>query len=281
MNPLFPVIAAVLEAASLTLDKFILSMHRMHYQAYIGAGFPLFLCALLALFFIIRPPLTDDMFTGKLLLLLALAVCVALGTNLLYYRALKNDHLNEMQTVDLLFGIPAVLYAKLIFPDEKGVLILLLALVASAAVVWSHWEHHHFRVARRTLPYLLWIVTLAPFSAIATKELLAVWHPVALLLVTYGIATVLLTPYLFRHIRQVPGKAWPFMALTSFLTAISITLYYFSYQNFGVIYTMLIFALQPFLVYFAAFFFLKEQMHRKKIIAFFIILSAIIVAQFA
>ena len=41
MNALLPLLAAFLQASSLTLDKAILSIRRMSYQTYIGFSFPL------------------------------------------------------------------------------------------------------------------------------------------------------------------------------------------------------------------------------------------------
>jgi len=74
-------------------------------------------------------------------------------------------------------------------------------------------------------------------------------------------------------------KALPFLIITNLLTTIAWILYYFSYQISGIIYTVLIFSLQPLLVYAASLIFLKEKFHWKKFAAFMITLAAIIISQ--
>ena len=49
--------------------------------------------------------------------------------------------------------------------------------------------------------------------------------------------------------------------------------------NYKLVYTMLIFSLQPLLVYFASLFFLKEPFHWKKFVAFIVVLASIAAAQ--
>jgi drug/metabolite transporter (DMT)-like permease len=69
------------------------------------------------------------------------------------------------------------------------------------------------------------------------------------------------------------------LLLTNILTSIAWVLYYYSYQVSGIIYTVLIFSLQPLLVYLAGLIFFKEKFNYKKFISFAIILIAIIIAQ--
>jgi drug/metabolite transporter (DMT)-like permease len=63
------------------------------------------------------------------------------------------------------------------------------------------------------------------------------------------------------------------------LTSVAWILFYFSYQRSGIIYTILIFSLQPLLVYLASVFFLKESLYWKKAVAFIVVLLSIAVAQ--
>jgi EamA domain-containing membrane protein RarD len=69
--------------------------------------------------------------------------------------------------------------------------------------------------------------------------------------------------------------------LTNILTSLAWILFFYSVQTSGVIYTVLIFLLQPLLVYLAAVLLLKERPTLKKTIAFAVVLAAIAVADLA
>jgi drug/metabolite transporter (DMT)-like permease len=70
------------------------------------------------------------------------------------------------------------------------------------------------------------------------------------------------------------------LLLTNLFTTSAWILFYFSYQISGVIYTILLFSIQPLLVYGAGIFLLEEKMEKRKLLAFTIVLAAIAIAQF-
>ncbi len=279
MNSIFPIVAAVLQASSFTLDKVILSIRNVTYKTYIGASYPLIFVVTLLIFFIIRPPLPESLFTGRLLGLLLLSVVLQIGTNLIFYRALDHDDLGEIQTIELLRNFPIIIGSSLAFPDERKTSVVLLALIASLAIVWSHWERHHFKFARRTKPFLIWSLSLAPLSAGISKLLLQSWHPVSLELVRAGLVSVILCPLFLGKTRNVSLKALGLLVLTNVLTTIAWILFYFSYQRAGIIYTTLLFSIQPLLVYGAGIVLLKEKLQPKRLAAFAIVLASIVIAQ--
>lgn len=279
MSLIFPVGAAILQATSFTLDKVILSIKRVTYKTYIGISFPLIFLFTLIIFLIFNPPLNFNLFEGKYLWLLLLSIFLIIGSNIIFYRALKHDLLSEMQTIGLLKEIPLIIFAAIIFIDERNFLVIFLALIASASIIWSHWENHHFNVAKKTFPFLLWTIIIAPFAGIISKILLEIWNPISLELIRNGIIAIIFIPLFFKNIKLVPKKAIPFFLLTNLLTTIAWILYFFSYQIMGIVQTILIFSLQPFLVYLSSVFFLKEKFHWKKFTAFIIILVAIILSQ--
>src|SRR3989304_9129060 len=107
-------------------------------------------------------------------------------TNLIFYRALDDDKLGEIQTLDLLHAIPIIIFASIIFADERNFFVIIPALVASFAVIWSHWEHHHFKIAKHTLLFVIWSLSVAPIGAAISKGLFATWNPLSLVLVRAG-----------------------------------------------------------------------------------------------
>lgn len=279
MNAFFPLIAAVISAGGLTFDKVILSVHNVDYRAYLRFGYPVYFGAMVILFLIFSPPLPPELFVGELLALFLASAAVMLVLSITYYRALDDDGLGEVQTLDLLHYIPVVLVSSFLFSDERNMIVVGAALVATGAVFWSHWEHHRVAIAKRTLEFVIWAAVAAPIEAVIAKTLLAYWHPVAFATVRSGVIAVAIFLLFSRHAVRLPAQAMRLSFLPAALSAIAITLYFYSFQQFGIVYTVLLFSIQPLLVYASAVLFLKEKFHLKKAIAFVIVLGAITVAQ--
>ena len=279
MSLILPISAAILQAASFTIDKFTLLIKRVTYKTYIGISFPLAFLFTLIIFLMFKPPLTLELFAGKYLWLLILSIILIIGTNVIFYRALKSDLLSEIQTISLITNIPLIIFAAFIFTDERNILIILLALITIGSVIWSHWEKGHFKIAKKTFPFLVWALIVAPFSGIISKILLEIWNPISLELVRNGAIAFLFIFMFFKSIKSVPKKALPLLLLTNLLTTTAWILYFFSFKILGITQTVLIFSLQPLLVYFSSVYFLKEEFHWKKFAAFIIILVAIFISQ--
>ena len=279
MNFLYPLGAAVLQAASSTLDKVTLSIKKVTYKSYNGISFPLIFLFTLILFLIVKPNLSINQFTPFLIILILVSTIFSIITNLLYYRALKSDLLSEMQTFSLLSHIPLIILTALVFSEERNPIIIILAIISAGFLVWSHYEHHHLKISRKTLPYFIWIMIIAPFGGIISKILLKTFDPISLKLIRDFIIAIVFIIIFLKSIKQTPKKAYLPLILTNILTTIALILYFFSYQKLGIIYTVLIFSLEPLLVYLTSIFLLKEKINLKKIIAFIIILLAIGIAQ--
>ena len=279
MNFLLPVLAAILQASSRTLDKIVLSFRNVGYKTYIGVSFPMIFAITLIIFAIVRPPITVDLFQGHLLFLLILSIGLILLTNILFYRALDHDELGEMETLGLFRGLSIVLFASFIFTDERNPYILIPAVIAGTAVLWSHWEHHKFHLAKNTKWFVIESIFAAPISAATAKILLTAWNPIALEFVRAGTLAILFSPYFFRTSGKLSSKTlYTFIAI-NVLTTFGWIFFFFSFQSSGIVYTLLIFSIRPLLVYMASLIFLKEKFHPKKAIAFAIVLVCIIGAQ--
>jgi len=279
MNFLLPILAAILQAGSFTFDKVVLSIRRVNFKTYMGVSFPLIFLITLVIFLIFRPPLSFELLTGTLGILLIVSIGMTIVTNLIFYRALHDDQLGEIQTIDLLHNIPIIIAASIIFTDERNFAVIVPALIASLAIIWSHWEHHHFTIKKHSLPFLVWSLTAASFGAPIAKALLASWNPISLELIRSGATALILGPLFFRYAKKVPLKGLLILLLTNIFTSIAWILFYFSYQRSGIVYTILIFSLQPLLVYIASVVFLKEPFAWKKAIAFGAVLASIGIAQ--
>lgn len=279
MNFLFPLIASIMQASSFTIDKLVLSAKKITHKQYLGISFPAIAILTLIIFLIFQPPLDFSLFQGKYFLLILLAIALSMASNLIFYNALKHDFLSEIQSIELMRDLPLIIFAALIFPDERNYLRIILALIAGISIIWSHWEKKGFKIAKRTLPLLLWNLVANPFRGIISKYLLETWNPISFQLIINGSIGIIFFFLFFKNIKKTPKKAIPYLMLTNFLTTIAWILYFFSFKQSGIIYTVLIFSLQPLLVYLAGIILYKEKIEAKKLASFAIILAAIILAQ--
>jgi drug/metabolite transporter (DMT)-like permease len=276
MSYILPLFAAVLQAASLTVDKTVLSFRHVSYKVYTGVSFPLLIVIGLFAFVIVRPGFNPAVLVNHNLLFLLLSAAIAVGSNLFYYRALKEDSLGEIQTWTLLAAFPTIMLAGAIFADERHPAVIFAAIIAGAAVAWSHWRRHHFRIAKKTAAFVFWALAIYPFGSLLNKELLAVWHPVSLELVRDAAVALVLVPLFWRQSVKVPAKAFRLLVVTNILTAGAFILQGYSVQRSGVIFTGLVYSLQPLLAYFSSVAFLKEKFDWKKAAAFGVVLASIL-----
>jgi drug/metabolite transporter (DMT)-like permease len=279
MSFIIPIIASILQAGSFTLDKTILSIKRVTHKTYIGISFPLIALITLIIFLIFRPELSLNLFAGKFFWLILASIFIAIITNLLYYNALKSDLLSEMQTISLLRNIPLIIFAAIIFPVERNFFIIFLALIATTSIVWAHWQRGHFQIAKKTLPFMLWTLIAAPFAGIIAKSILEIWNPISFQLIQNSVIGILFLFLFSKNIKHAPIKSIPLLLLTNILSAIAWILYLFSFQISGIVFTVLIFSLQPLLVYISSIIFLKEKIHWKKLTSFIIIIITIALSQ--
>ena len=279
MNFLFPIVAALLQASSATLDKVLLSFKRVDYRVYTGVSFPLLFIITLVIFLVVRPPLSRALFLYHLFFLLLISVAFTTITNLIVYRALKHDRLIEIEAVGLLQVLPIILFSSIVFADERRYAVIVPAVIAALAIIWSHWEHHRFQMNKDTYPLLIWLLVAAPVGAVLSKELLRVWDPISLELVRSFLVAILLYKYFERGFAKITLPIFGLFVLTNLFSSIAWILVFYGYQRIGIIHTMLLFSLQPMLVYFASVMFLKERFHWKKSVAFVVVLFSIATAQ--
>ena len=279
MSFLYPIGAAILQAGSVTIDKLTLKIKNFNYKNYTVISFPLIFIFTLIIFFIFRPPLTLELFKGIYLYLIIATIILGIVTNIIFYKVLKSEHLGEIETITLLNRIPLIIFAGIFFASERNYLNISLAILAALVLVWSHWEKHHFHVAKKTWPFLIWTLAVSPFGGIISKKLLEIWNPISLHLVTSGAEAILFLIMFAGSIRKTPKETFPYLIATNILTTVAWILYFFSFQQSGIVFTVLVFSLQPFLVYLASLILLKEKAHKKKIIAFIVILASITVSQ--
>lgn len=279
MNALIPALAALLQSASFTMDKAVLRLRRVDWRTYTTVSFPLLFFFDAVMFIAFRPPLSWELFAGTIGLFVLATVAISFVTNALYYRALDADYLHELLPWSVVFHIPTLLVTSLLFADERRWAVLIPALVASVAAVWTSMENGSLKIHRKALPFIGWMLVSAPVGTALVKVVLETWHPITLEFVRDGLLAAAFMAFYSHRVQVLGPRAWRFLLATNALSAVAWVLFYTSYQEFGVVFTLLLFSLQPLLTYFMSALFLKEPVTRRKFVGFLIIVASIAAAQ--
>ena len=280
MNAIVSLFGAFLQSTSFTLDKAALRIRNIDWQTYTSISFPLLVVFDALFFIIVHPTVNWTLLGGTGGLFVLVTIAIGFITNTLYYRALDEDYLQEIQTWGVFIGIPTLVINSIIFTDERRLIVLIPAFIATAAATWAHLDKkNRLAIRPKTALFIGFMVLAVPALAAMNKIILQTWNPILLELVRDSSLALVFWLFVSRGIRHVSARAWAFLLLTNIYSSAAWIIYYYSYQHFGVAYTILLFAIQPILVYIFSMLFLREPYMPRKIIAFFIILASIIAAQ--
>lgn len=275
-----PLIAAVLQATSYTFDKAALNVRRIDWKTYTSVSFPLLMLFDALFLFIVRPNIVWSSLGGLPVIFVAVTIVAGFITNALYYRALDDEDLHELQTWGVFIAIPTLIITSVLFTDERNLVVLIPALVATAAVTWSHLgKGHGLAIRPKTVAFIGWMVVATPAMAGMSKVILVTWNPILLELVRDTSLALVFWLAVSKGVSHVNRKAWSYLLATNMCSSAAWILYYYGYQQLGIVHTMLLFSLAPVLTYTFSLVFLREKFLPRRIVAFVIVLASIAAAQ--
>ncbi len=275
-----PLIAAILQATSFTFDKAALNVKRIDWQTYTSVSFPLLMLFDALFLFLIHPTIDWSTLGGLAAIFVAVTIVAGFITNALYYRALDDEDLHELQTWSVFIGIPTIVITSVLFTDERKLAVLIPALIAVAAVTWSHLGNgNKLAVRSKTVAFIGWMSIAAPALAGMNKVILQTWNPALLELVRDSTLALVFWLFVSKGVKHVSGKAWALLLATNVCSSAAWIMYYYGFQRLGIVQTMLVFSLQPILTYVFALTFLGEKFKPRRFVAFAIVLGCIAAAQ--
>jgi len=280
---------AFLNATGVVLNKIVLSRQKVGHRPFIVTLF-----FLLAFFTLLVYPFLgriEGPVLSRYLGLLILVIVIASVYNVLYYHALEKEKLVEWELIVMFSPLVTILFASLFLQVERNLHVIFAGLVASGALVLSHFRRHHlqFDIFQKGLFLYLFLYAL---EAVLIRILLNVYSPVALYFFrTAGVFLCLFLWYLFLAPRfhgeppltfhQWENKHFGWVALISALAVIQMVLIYYAYAGYGIVYTTTVLTFSPILTYLAGVVILKERIKKRMILVAAIILSCIVYANLA
>lgn len=279
-----PILGAFLEAVGMIIEKKILRKKKIDFREYNSYGFLAIILLLIPIIIILNlfyaekfPILLSSLaFSSKSLLILVAIIIISALANLFIFYALKWEKITELEPLRLLQPLFSIILAFFIISAERTLRIdiIIVSLIASAALVFSHLRKHHLSFNKYAISAILGSLFFA-LELILTNLILPYYPP----LVFYFIRCLgicILSFAIFRpKIETIDRKSWKLIFGVSFLWIVYRLLLYSSYLAKGVITTTLLFMLTPVFIYLMSYFYLHEKPNWRNIAAAIIIVACV------
>jgi len=278
-----PFFGAFLEAAGTVLEKKILR-GKMDFKSYNVFSFLAIILVLIPCFLILGHffpllfsfKIQSGALEIKNVLIMSAIILLSILANLFVFYAMKWEKITEIEPIRLFQPLFVIIFAFLLYSSERqtGTSLIIAAVIASLALIFSHVKKHHFRISKYSLAAFLGSVFFAAELAIS-KEILNFYSPMSFYLIRC-LFIFIITYLIFRpKFSSIPNQKWPYVFLVAFIWILYRVLLYFSYETKGIIITTLLFILAPVFIYLLSYFYLKEKPNWRNIIAAIIIILCV------
>lgn len=282
----WPIFGALALATGTILERFVLMKKNITIKFYQSAQFLAIILVMLPLipFFW---GIESDFLNLKNLGIYLLVIILSVLANMFTFFSMKWEKLERLESAKItepLFVILLAFGLSFIFGETlygRNPNVLIPAIVAAAALIFSHIKKHHLKFSKYYLAALIGSFFFAA-ELVASRLILDYFHPITFYFVRCS-GVLLLSLLLFRPKLKVnikPKTSFTILGI-SIIWVIYRVIVYFGYTNLGVTETTLTIMLGPALVYLFAWKFLKEKLTWKNIVAVIVIVASIAYATFA
>jgi drug/metabolite transporter (DMT)-like permease len=275
----FPVLGALALSFTAILEKLALRKRKIPANHLIVA---LFFSAVIIMIplMLIFGKVSSEIFQLKNILILALIIIFAILANICYFYAMKWEKLSNLEPVHLLEPLLVVLFASLFFTSERNTEIIIPAIIAGLALLFSHIKKHHLDFNKYILVGILGSIFYAS-EIMLSKLILEFYNPLGLYffrgLFVLGFMAIIFRPNIFK---EVKGKNRWMILLTGSLWVFYRVLAYYGYMRLGIVFTTLILMLSPVFIYLFSWKFLKEKLEWRNIVSAVVIVLCVLYVLF-
>ena len=274
----FPVIASFLNAVSTYFEKVLFRDKSVKPRNFIPATFFLAFCFTAIFAFPLFGKISPAALSFKNIAIFIGMIILAITANYLYYYGFCREKLSEVEQWLSMSPLVTVILSSIFFASERDPRILVAAILAGIALIFSHAERHKIRIHRGSWA-LFGCIMIGGFEALLIKELLLLYSPVALYTIRIGMVAFF-TMFLFGPpFKQLGKKNTKMIALVSLLWMVIMILTYTSYKNAGLVFTTLVLMLSQVLIYLESIFVFREKLKPRFVLAIFIILACVAYAE--
>ncbi len=277
-----PILSAIGLGAGTTLEKVVLRKRKIGSKIFQAAAFLAIVLVMIPfLYFFWKVDSQALSFTN--ILIMAGVVIGSVLANVFALYALKWDKINHIEParlVEPLFTILLAIVFSFIFGEalyERNMKIIGAALVAGAALIFSHIRKHHLEFNKYFIAAILGSFFFA-LELVVSRLILDYYSPLSFYFIrsffVFVVSFVIFRPKFSR----IDKKArWEILIASAIWVFYRIMLYY-GYIELGVIFTTLILMLGPLFIYLFAWKWLKEKLDWRNITASAIIIASVFYA---
>lgn len=275
---LFASLGALTETAGTLLEKRILK--KIRFQNYQTFGFLAITLVILPFLFFGFWQVSSEAWQFKNLAILGFVIIVSTIANYLTFVGLNRENLTEFEPLRLFQPLFVILLAFLVYTSERttSLKILIPALIASSALIFSHLNKNHLKLNKYALATLFGSLFFA-IELVASKSILQYYNPLSFYLVRCFFVFLLSWMLFHSKLRFTKGLKMQIILIAVIWVAYRFLLYT-GYEIYNVIFTTLMFILAPVLIYLSAIIFLKERPTWRNTVAAIVILICVGYAMF-
>jgi drug/metabolite transporter (DMT)-like permease len=219
----------------------------------------------------------------KNIFIFGLVILFSITANLFTFYSMKWEEVTNLEPAKILEPLFVIILAIFFsfFIDshlfERNLKVIIPALIAAAALIFSHVEKHHLKFNRYFIAAILGSFFFA-LELIISRLILDFYSPTTFYFLRCA-SILVISLVLFRpNFKKLGKKPRIFIFLLGLIWAVYRIVIYWGYRNLGVIFTTLVIMLGPIFIYLLAWRFLKEKINWKNIIASMVIVLCVLYA---
>jgi len=282
MIRLIPILGAAALASGTIFEKIVLKMRKVNIRQYQTLSFLSIVLIMLPFIYFFWKTTPEAFQTKNILIFLLIVVCSVIA-NLFVFYSLKWEKVTNIEPARVLEPLFVIILAVILsfFVDhnlyDRNLKVIIPALIAGAALVFSHIKKHHLSFNKYIIAAILGSFFFA-LELVISRLILDYYSPVSFYFLRCS-AIFLMSLIVFRtKLFNLDKKTNGLILLTGFIWFIYRIVVYYGYLHYGIIFTTLIIMLGPIFIYFFAHKFLKEKLDWKNILSAVIIILCVLYA---
>lgn len=274
-----PFIGAMALASATILEKFVLRKRNINPKLFQSAAFLASVIVMLPLLYFFWS-VSPEALQAKNLLIFLLVIIASLFANMALFFALKWEKVSNLEPALIMEPLFTVLLAFLfsfftIGLYESDPKILIPAIIAGAALIFSHIKKHHIEMNKYFLAAILGSFLFGS-ELILSRLILDYYNPITFYFLRCA-SVFLLSWIIFKpQFSKLKTRVrWEMLIIGALWVAFRVIVYY-GYLAIGVVFTTLLVMLGPVFVYLFARIFLKEKLEWRNMLSAIIIIGCVL-----
>jgi len=277
----FPIIGALALAGGTILEKIVLIKRKIDIKLYQTSSFLAIALVMLPLLYFFWGVDSNALETRNILIF-GLVVVFSIAANLFTFYSMKWEKVTVLEPAKILeplFVIILAIIFSFFFEGlyDRNVQVVIPALIASVALIFSHIRKHHLDFNRYFIAAIFGSFFFA-LELVVSRLVLDFYSPISFYflrcLFIFIISLAIFRPK-FNKLDKIVKKE---ILVVAILWVVYRLMIYYGYISLGVIFTTLMIMLGPVFVYIFAWKFLKEKIDWRNIVAAVIIVGSALYA---